>query len=78
MSELDVRCSSIAELATRYLEGALPPAQHTSYETHLVFCTNCITFLTDIREIVESMRALPPDRVIADERRLIVETAAGL
>lgn len=76
MSELDVRCTTIADLGTRYLEGVLPPAQQTSYELHLVFCTACNAFLRDIRDIRTRLRALPADPVDADERRLIVEAAA--
>lgn len=77
MSEIDARCSTIADLATRYLEGVLPPAQETSYETHLVFCRGCVAFLSDIREIRGRLRELPADPVEGDERRRIVEAADG-
>ena len=76
MTELDVRCEVVSELVTRYLEGALPPDQRLSYETHLVFCTDCAAFLSDIRRLRERLRELPLDAVDANERRVIVETAA--
>lgn len=78
MSELDVRCSTVAELGTRYLSDALSPIQRTSYETHLVFCSSCVSFLSDIRDLRARMGALPPDPVDPDERRLIIEAAAGM
>jgi hypothetical protein len=76
MSELDVSCAVVSELATRYLEGALPRAQQVSYETHLVFCTSCVAFVGDLRRLRERLHGLPPDPVDGNERRLIVEAAA--
>jgi hypothetical protein len=75
VNELDVRCAVLSELATRYLEHALPRPQQLSYETHLVFCTSCVAFLGDMRRLRERLHALPPDPVDGDERRLIVEAA---
>lgn len=77
MTELDVRCTTIADLGTRYLEGALPLIQQTSYETHLVFCTNCVTFLSELRDLRSRLRELPPDPVDGDERRLIIDAAGS-
>jgi len=77
VSELDRRCNVLSELATRYLEGALPHAQQVSYETHLVFCVSCVAYLSDVRRLRERLHALPPDPVDGGERRAIVEAAAG-
>jgi hypothetical protein len=75
VNELDVRCVVLSELATRYLEGALPRPQQLSYETHLVFCTSCVAFLSDMRRLQERLHELPADPVDSQERRLIVEAA---
>jgi hypothetical protein len=75
LSELDLRCSDVAQLATRYLEGLLPPPQQTSFETHLVYCESCVGFLDDIRNVAGRLRELPPDPVDPEERRAIVEAA---
>jgi hypothetical protein len=75
VSHLDVRCSSIALLATEYLEDGLSERQRTSYETHLVYCDACVVFLDDIRELAARLRALPPDPVDAVERRAVLEAA---
>jgi hypothetical protein len=77
VNELDVRCAVVSELATRYLEQALPRAQQLSYETHLVFCTSCVAFLSDMQRLRERLHGLPADAVDDDERRLIVEAAGG-
>jgi anti-sigma factor RsiW len=76
VTELDVRCDFISELVTRYLEGALPRDQRLSYETHLVYCTHCVAFLSDMRRLREDLHELPLDPVDGDERRTIVEAAA--
>ncbi len=75
MSDLDVRCSSVALLATEYLEDALSERQRTGYETHLVYCDACVAFLDDIRDLATRLRALPPDPVEAVERRAVLEVA---
>jgi anti-sigma factor RsiW len=77
VTELDLRCAVISELVTRYLEDALQPDERLSYETHLVFCTDCVAFLADIRKLAERLRELPADPVDDDERRLIVDAATG-
>jgi hypothetical protein len=76
VSELNVRCSSVALLATQYLEDALSAGQRTSYETHFVYCDNCVAFLDDIRELAARLRELPPDPVDEDERRAVLEGAS--
>jgi anti-sigma factor RsiW len=73
VSELDVRCATVADLGTLYLEDALPAEQRASYETHLVFCTDCVAFLSDLRELRRRLRALPPDPLDAAERRRLLE-----
>lgn len=77
MTELDVRCSVLSELATRYVESALPSEQQLSYETHLVFCTSCTAFLADLRSVRKRLHELPLDAVDDDEKRQIVQAAAG-
>ncbi|MGZ4372383.1 MAG: zf-HC2 domain-containing protein, partial [Gaiellaceae bacterium] len=69
MSDLERRCSSVSELATRYLAGELTAMQQTSYETHLVVCENCVAYLDDMRTIVERLVELPTDELDPDERR---------
>ena len=76
MSELDLRCTTVADLATQYLEQELSAAQQTSYETHLLICDNCMAYLQDIRELVASLSALPVDPVDPAELQRILDLAA--
>ena len=76
MSELDLRCTTVAELATEYLEQALSEAQQTSYETHLLICDNCMAYLQDVRELVLRLGALPADPVDPAERQRILYLVA--
>ena len=76
MSELTVRCDSVSELATLYLEHELSPAQQVTYETHLVVCENCVAYLDDIRALVERLQTMPEDSVDGDERRCILDAAS--
>jgi hypothetical protein len=75
VSDLDLRCSAVAVLATDYLEDALSDGARTSYEAHLVYCESCAAFLDDIRGLAELLRSLPPDPVVEEERRSILEAA---
>jgi anti-sigma factor RsiW len=75
VSDLDLPCTTVAELATQYLEDELSVAQQTSYETHLIVCANCAAYLHDIREVVDGLHALPADPVDPDERRRILDLA---
>jgi anti-sigma factor RsiW len=75
MSSLDLRCTTVAILATQYLENELDDAQRTSYETHLVLCDNCQTYLGDLRGIADALRALPADAVDDAERGRILGRA---
>ena len=76
MSDLGRSCTTVSELATRYLAEELTAAQQTSYETHLIVCENCVTYLSDIRTIVEHLAELPADELEPDERRRILDLAA--
>ena len=75
MSELTVRCDTVSELATLYLEHELSPAQQVAYETHLVVCQNCVAYLDDTRALLERLQTLPEDSVDGDERRRILQAA---
>ena len=78
MSELDLACDTVSELATGYLEDELPESRRTSYETHLVVCDKCVAYLADMRAIAAALHALPVDGIDEDERsRILAEAGAG-
>jgi hypothetical protein len=76
VSELDLPCTTVAELATHYLEQELSEAQRTSYEMHLLICDNCMAYLQDLRELVASLSTLPADPVEPAERQHILDLVA--
>ena len=42
-------CDQVVELATDYIEGAMPPELVEPFEMHLNFCDGCFTFIEQIR-----------------------------
>jgi anti-sigma factor RsiW len=48
----DPRCAEIVELVTEYLEDAMPVADRERFERHLAFCTECDTYLEQIRDTI--------------------------
>lgn len=63
MSFRDLPCRDFVELATDYLEGALDSDQRLLVEYHLAFCTPCVTYLDQMRAVVESVGSLSADDV---------------
>jgi hypothetical protein len=72
VSALTLTCSSLTDLVTEYLEHALEPAQRLGFETHLVYCPPCRTFLAQIHELVEQLHSLPPDPVEGADRAAVL------
>jgi len=46
-------CTQVVELATDYVEGALPPELVEAFEMHLNFCDGCFNFVEQIRATAE-------------------------
>ncbi len=45
-------CQVVVEMVTDYLEGALPPADRSRFETHLAGCPHCTEYLAQMRETI--------------------------
>jgi anti-sigma factor RsiW len=71
----DENCCTVVDLVTDYLEDALPTRRRTTFETHVVYCPGCAPFVAQMRNVVEQLRGLPPDRLDRAERE---ELLAGL
>lgn len=52
MSYEDLPCVNFVELATEYLEGALPVDQRLIMERHLAFCSPCVDYLEQMRTVI--------------------------
>jgi anti-sigma factor RsiW len=46
-------CRELVELATDYLEGALPPDERARFEAHLERCLGCASFLEQMRQTAQ-------------------------
>jgi len=72
MSDLALTCSGLADLVTDYLDSALDPHRALTFETHAVFCPGCRVFVTEMRETVARLHALPLEAVSSAERDELV------
>ena len=48
----DLPCQEVVEMVTDYLEGALPAADRSRFETHLAGCPHCTEYLAQMRETI--------------------------
>ena len=64
-SERDITCQELTEVLTDYLEGALPSEERARLEAHLAICEGCVTYLTQMRQTIATLRKLPPAHVEA-------------
>jgi hypothetical protein len=73
MSILDLTCASMSDLTTDYLERALPADEQTTFETHLVFCGDCRTYVDQLRGTIRQLGALGGGEIDEAERALLLE-----
>jgi anti-sigma factor RsiW len=74
-----LRCVELVELVTDYFEGALPPDTRARVEVHLSQCDPCVTYIQQMRQVVEAAGRLTPEAVPdeAVDRLLSVFREAG-
>jgi anti-sigma factor RsiW len=53
-----LRCDSVVELVTDYLEGALASTMRHRVERHLRSCPGCTVYLAQIRATIRAAGAL--------------------
>jgi Putative zinc-finger len=73
VNDLALTCSGLADLVTDYLDRRLDAGRALNFETHAVFCPGCRIFVTQLRETVERLHALPPEPVPAGERKTLLD-----
>lgn len=59
-------CTQVVELATDYVEGAMPAEHRTSFEMHLNFCDGCFTFIEQVRTTAALAGRLSEEEVPED------------
>lgn len=73
MSYEDLPCRDFVELATEYLEGALPVEQSLVVERHLAFCHPCVNYLEQMQATIRATGALREEDVPEPVMESLVE-----
>jgi anti-sigma factor RsiW len=60
-----ITCQELTEVLTDYLEGVMAPEDRARFEAHLAICDGCVNYVTQMRQTIESVRALHPEHVEA-------------
>lgn len=58
MTTADMDCDQFVELVTAYLDGALEPASHVRFESHLTECEGCEHYLGQFRTTAQLLGEL--------------------
>ena len=66
-------CNQVVELATDYVEQALPPELVEPFEMHLNFCDGCSTFIDQIRETAATTRRLSEEQIPEELREKLID-----
>ena len=56
-------CKEVVELVTRYLDGALDPAELARFDEHLAGCEGCDRYLAQFRRTIDSVGHLPAESI---------------
>jgi anti-sigma factor RsiW len=73
----DIACAELVELATEYLEDALPAAERERIERHLRECDGCEAHLRQLRAALRIAGALPPEELSAGALEAILRAWAA-
>ena len=61
MENDDLTCRELVELVAEYLDDALPPAERTRFEQHLVSCRVCPRYVDQLRFTIQLVGRLTED-----------------
>jgi hypothetical protein len=68
---LAMKCRDMAEIATGYMEGDLPPRRRFAARLHLWLCGNCRRYIAQLRQTVRLLAAGPPPAPPENESEII-------
>jgi anti-sigma factor RsiW len=63
-----ISCQEVVELATGYLESALPADETALFEQHLNFCDGCVWYVQQMRTTIATLGRVPEEEVPDDMR----------
>ena len=58
-----IPCVRLVELVTEYLEGGLTAAERTIFESHLLRCEGCVSYVEQVRKTIELTGRLRADEM---------------
>jgi predicted anti-sigma-YlaC factor YlaD len=73
----ELTCREIVELVTDYLEGRMPLEERTRFEQHLVYCSGCRTYLSQIRQTIAAAGAAREEDLKPEAREDLLRLFRG-
>ena len=65
-------CREIVQLATEYLEGAMPSEERIRFERHIAICPPCRAVLGQVRATIDLSRGLTEESLAPETRDALV------
>jgi anti-sigma factor RsiW len=69
----ELTCKELVELVTEYIEGTLPPAEHTRFEEHLATCRGCRNYLAQMRQTIRLVGRLTEEEITPKARKKLLD-----
>jgi anti-sigma factor RsiW len=73
---MPLTCQEFVELATSYLEGALPAGDRAAFEEHIAHCEGCERYLHQLRRTIDLLGAVPDDALSEPARQELLDAFA--
>jgi anti-sigma factor RsiW len=74
----DLACQEVVELITDYLEGAMDPQLHASFEAHLAGCPHCTAYVEQIEATIRVSGTITADDLSPEFRAALLDAFRGL
>ena len=65
-------CQRAVELATNYLDGALPASERRAFEAHLKVCPHCAEYLAQLQIAIEATGHVDTGELSTDMRDTLI------
>jgi anti-sigma factor RsiW len=71
--QIEMRCQTLVELVTEYLERTLPERERERLEAHLALCDGCTRYLAQIRTTIRLTGMLRTEDLTPEARDALLE-----
>ena len=68
MNPNSLSCQELVELVTQYLEGVMPEAERSRFESHLAGCRGCTAYIAQIRETIHLAGKLSEETITPEAK----------